>query len=176
MANVLPITMIGQTILEENAKQVTGVRGVKIQGLIDDMMITCESARGLGIAAPQVGEPLRLFIISSKPCPRYPDAPFMEATVLINPKIISASVEMDEDWESCLSIPGYCGLVSRHRWMEVAYTNRDGEYVKHRKFEDIVARVFQHENDHINGILYPERTKPENLLTTDQYEQRFASA
>lgn len=177
MANVLPITLIGQTILEKKAKIVRNVRGPKIQRLIDDMMITCKSAKGLGIAAPQVGEPLRLFIISSKPCPRYRDAPFMEATALINPTIISRSEDMDEDWESCLSIPGYCGLVPRHKWVKVAYTNRDGEQ-KEDTFEGIVARVFQHENDHINGILYTDqkRIKPENIITTQEYGQRFAAA
>lgn len=177
MANILPITLIGQTILEENAKTVKNIHGPKIQRLIDDMMITCESAKGLGIAAPQVGQSLRLVIISSKPCPRYPKAPFMEATVLINPTIISRSEDMDEDWESCLSIPGYCGLVPRHKWVKVAYTNRDGEQ-KEDTFEGIVARVVQHEDDHTKGMFYtdPKRTKPENILTTQEYEQRFAAA
>ncbi len=177
MANVLPIILIGQTILEEKAKRVRNVLGPKIQKLIDDMMITCESEKGLGIAAPQVGLPLQIIIISSKPCLRYPNAPFMEATVLINPKIISASTEMVDDWESCLSIPGYCGLVRRHTWVKVAYTNRDGVQ-KVVTFEGIAARVVQHEKDHVDGIVYTnkKRTEPQNILTTQEYEQRFAAA
>ena len=176
MPTVLPITKLGHPVLTKIAQKVTNVKDPVIQSLIDNMKETCGAKKGLGIAAPQVDQSLRLILMEPKPCLRYPDAPQMDAVVLINPTVLAVSEEIDEDWESCLSIPGFCGRVPRYKWVEVSYTNRDGEFVECRRFEGLEAIIFQHEEDHINGILFPDRTKPENYLTTEEYEERFVAS
>src|SRR6185295_19161090 len=85
-----------------------------LQAFIDDLIRTGEENLGVGIAAPQVGKSLRLFIMAPKPGPRYPDAPYLEPAAIINPEILRAYGEVKRDWEGCLSIPGFRGLVPRH--------------------------------------------------------------
>ena len=131
-----------------------------IQRLIDDLIETVRAVNGVGIAAPQVNESYQIFIVASSPNPRYPDAPKMEPIAVINPKIISRSDEMVDGWEGCLSIPGIRGLVSRHKSIAVEYTDRDG-HEKTDELSDFIARIFQHEYDHLHGILFLDRL--ENL-------------
>ena len=94
--------------------------------LIDDMLATLLDAGGVGIAAPQVYEPVAIFIVASRPNPRYPDAPVMEPEVVINPEIVDRSDEVVKGWEGCLSIPGIRGEVSRHRSHSAAVPDGGG--------------------------------------------------
>lgn len=170
MPTLLQISKLGHPILREKAKEVENVSNPAIQALIDDMIYTCQDVDGVGIAAPQVYQPLRLFIIASKPSPRYPNAPDMEPTAIINPKIISTSNEEENGWEGCLSIPGIRGLVSRRKSVTVLFDNRNGQH-ELKVFDDFVARVFQHEYDHIDGIVFLDRTDPKDLITEKEYQK-----
>ena len=168
MSVLLQISQLGHPVLRQKAKDVEDVKNPGLQQLIDDMIATCKDANGVGIAAPQVYQPLTLFIIASKPSSRYPNAPEMEPTAIINPTIISTSTKKEEGWEGCLSIPGIRGLVPRHRSITVSFTDRNGERQK-KTYRDFVARVLQHEFDHINGIVFLDRTKPTDLATEKEY-------
>ncbi len=169
MPKQLEITELGNSVLRDETKEVENILDEKIQSLIDDMIHTVGIVNGVGIAAPQVSESLQIFIMCSNPNPRYPDAPEMEIEAIINPKIISASDEKEFDWEGCLSIPKIRGLVPRHTSIEVGYTDRFGK--KHTTtFEGFPARIFQHEFDHLNGIVFLDRMEsPQHLITENEY-------
>lgn len=145
-----------------------------IQNLTDDLLATVNDISGMGLAAPQVYESCRIFIMASHPSPRYPNAPEIEPTAIINPKIISYSEEISKDWERCYSIPGLWGLVPRYKIITVKYTVKDGKIIK-KKFEDFVARIFQHEYDHLDGIVYLDRLESTRDIITDIEFQRLIS-
>ncbi|EAZ89320.1 peptide deformylase [Crocosphaera chwakensis] len=152
----LEIAQVGNPILRQQAQYVTDITDEKLQQLIDTLLTTAIDAKGVGIAAPQVSQSYRLFIVCSHPNSRYPDAPSMEPTVMINPCLVSHSEEMVKGWEGCLSVPGVRGLVSRYQKITVEYLDRYGK-LHQQEFTDFVARIFQHELDHLNGILFIDR-------------------
>ena len=161
------IAQLGEPVLRRVAGKVADPLGHAVQALIDDMLVTMVDADGVGIAAPQVFEPLSLFIVSSRPNQRYPEAPEMEAAAMLNPEILWASEEKEKGWEGCLSIPGLRGLVPRHRRIGVRYLNRAGE-VREEEYSGFLARVFQHEFDHVQGILYVDRVESTHDLITEK--------
>ena len=127
-----------------------------LRALIDDMSETMHSVNGAGLAAPQIGIGLRVVIFGVTSNPRYPDVEEVPDTVLVNPVLTPLSDEMEESWEGCLSVPGMRGWVPR--WTRLKYTGFD-EHGKRfeRTVGDFHARVVQHECDHLDGILYPQR-------------------
>lgn len=175
MAKLLQVAQLGQPLLRETSLPVKDIANVKIQTLIDEMLATVVDVAGLGLAAPQVYELSRIFIIASHPNPRYPDAPYMEPVAVINPKIIKHSRQQYDDWEGCLSIPGLRGLVPRWKWVEVSYQDRTGQQFK-RKFIGLVGRIFQHEYDHLEGILFVDRVRSSKDLMTDKEYLRMIAA
>ncbi|KQU81565.1 MULTISPECIES: peptide deformylase [unclassified Rhizobacter] len=128
----------------------------ELQQLIDDMFDTMHHANGAGLAAPQIGVDLQLVIFGFKNNTRYPDAPAVPETVLINPTIVPLSDEREAGWEGCLSVPGLRGVVPRYA--RIRYTGLDpqGNLID-REAEGFHARVVQHECDHLIGKLYPTR-------------------
>ena len=169
------IAQLGQPVLRGVAGKITDPADPAVQALIDDMLVTVADADGVGIAAPQVYEPLSLFIVASRPNPRYPDAPEMEPTAMINPEIIWVSDEKEKGWEGCLSIPGLRGPVPRHRRIGVRYLTRKGE-VREEEYADFLARVFQHEFDHVRGVVFVDRVKnTRELITEKEYIRRIQS-
>lgn len=154
--DLLQVALLGHPVIREIATQVEDIKNKRIQKLIDDMIATVIDVDGVGIAAPQVYKPYRIFILASHPTPRYPDAPTMIPTAIINPKIISYSDDKEKDWEGCLSIPGIRAVVPRSRTITVRYTTRDGNVVD-TSYEGFVARIFQHEYDHLDGIVFLDR-------------------
>lgn len=173
MTEPLEITQLGNPILHQKAQLVDNVRDESIQKLIDALIVTVASANGVGIAAPQVAKSYRLFIVASRPNPRYPNAPEMEPTAMINPQIIAHSSEIVKGWEGCLSIPGIRGLVPRYQAVEVEYTTRDGK-LHRQELTDFVARIFQHEHDHLDGIVFLDRVESTlDLMTEQEYQQRI---
>ncbi len=164
---ILEIAEMGNPVLRERAAEVEDVLDPGVQSFIDDLIATGISANGVGIAAPQVEVPKRIFIISSRPNIRYPDAPLMGPEAVINPEIISYSDETVKDWEGCLSIPGIRGLVPRSRSVRVKYISRDGK-VEEKEFSDFIARIFQHELDHLNGVLFLDRLESIRDIITDR--------
>lgn len=172
MAESLQIAQLGNPVLRQQAQVVDNIRDERLQQLIDHLIATVVAANGVGIAAPQVSESYRLFIVASRPNPRYPYAPLMEPTAMVNPRIISHSPEIVQGWEGCLSIPGIRGLVPRHQAVEVEYTNRHGQ-LHRQELTDFVARIFQHEYDHLNGIVFLDRVEStKDLMTEQEYQQR----
>lgn len=131
----------------------------QLRELIADMQDTMRAANGAGLAAPQIGVDLQLVIFGTDaPNPRYPDAPIVPRTVLINPVITPLSDEEEEGWEGCLSVPGLRGVVPR--WRRIRYSGFDetGRAIE-REAEGFHARVVQHECDHLVGKLYPMRVR-----------------
>src|SRR4051812_13801785 len=151
MALIRQIAQLGHPVLREPAKPVEFPASTQIRALAEDMLVTMRDAEGVGIAAPQVYEGASLFIVASRPNDRYPDAPSMEPELVVNPEIVERSDEIVKGWEGCLSIPGIRGNVPRHRRIRVRYRTLEGSEVD-REFEGFVARVFQHEDDHLHGL------------------------
>ena len=173
MIESLQIAQLGNPILRQQAQLVDNVRDERIQKLIDALILTAAASNGVGIAAPQVSESYRLFIVASRPSPRYPNAPEMQPTAMINPQIIGRSPEVVKGWEGCLSIPGIRGLVPRSQAIEVEYTTRDGK-LHRQELTDFVARIFQHEYDHLDGIVFLNRVEStQDMMTEQEYQQRI---
>ena len=128
----------------------------ELQRLIDDMFETMHHVGGVGLAAPQIGVDLQLVIFGFERSERYPDAPAVPPTILLNPRITPLDDEMEEGWEGCLSVPGLRGAVSRHRRIRYQGLDPQGQPID-RSVEGFHARVVQHECDHLIGRLYPSR-------------------
>jgi peptide deformylase len=165
------IAQVGAPILRSLAQPVEQISEPKITELIDCLINTAIAHRGVGIAAPQINQPYRIVIIASHPSDRYPQAPTMSPTAMINPRLLSHGEQIVKDWEGCLSVPNTRGLVPRYQQIEVEYTSTTGE-VKQEILTDFVARIFQHELDHLEGIIFTDRIdNPRDLYTESEYHQ-----
>lgn len=170
------IAQIGTPILRGQAQPVEQVTDYKIIELIDCLVKTVTANQGVGIAAPQISQPYRIFIIASHPSDRYPLAPTMPPTVMINPRILSHGEQVVKDWEGCLSVPDTRALVSRYQQIEVEYTTKSGE-LKQEILTGFIARIFQHELDHLDGIIFTDRlSEPYDLYTETEYRQLIAKS
>lgn len=153
------ILKMGDPRLLRVAKPVERFDTPELHQLVADMFETMKAANGAGLAAPQIGVDLQLVIFGTDaPNPRYPDAPPVPRTVLLNPRITPLSGEEEEGWEGCLSVPGLRGVVPR--WKAIRYSGVDplGQPIE-RTAEAFHARVVQHECDHLIGRLYPTRMR-----------------
>jgi peptide deformylase len=169
------IAQLGHPVLRAPVARVSLPAADEIRALVADMLETLRDLGGVGIAAPQVHESLAIFIVASRPVPRYPDAPTIEPEVVINPEIIEGSAEFVKDWEGCLSIPGIRGLVPRNRHIKVRYYTVEGHIVE-RDFHDFAARIFQHEDDHLKGIVFLDRLEStRDVITEKEYQKRTLS-
>ena len=149
---------MGDLRLLQKAAAVEDFGTPELDELLADMRETMASLSGAGLAAPQIGVPLRLVIFGVKANPRYPKAEEVPDTVLINPTLAPLSDEIEEDWEGCLSVPGLRGWVPR--WRSLRYSGYDERGRRfERNVEGFHARVVQHECDHLDGILYPMRIR-----------------
>lgn len=156
---VHPILKMGDPRLLRVARPVDHFDTPELHALVQDMFDTMAAANGAGLAAPQIGVDLQLVIFGSDaPNPRYPDAPIVPRTVLLNPVITPVGDEEEEGWEGCLSVPGLRGVVPR--WRRIRYSGFDpsGKGIE-REAEGFHARVVQHECDHLAGVLYPMRVR-----------------
>lgn len=155
---IRPVLMMGDPRLLETSRAVETLGTPELLFLIADMRDTMAHLNGAGLAAPQVGVPLRVVIFGVKRNPRYPDAEEVPDTVLINPVLTPLGEDMEEDWEGCLSVPGLRGVVARHA--RIRYTGFDEQGLSiDRTVQGFHARVVQHECDHLDGILYPMRVR-----------------
>lgn len=170
---VLDIVTLPNPILRQKTRPVTRF-DAELQNLIDRMIETMREANGVGLAAPQIGQPLRLAVIES--LPKVDDEGneienSRELFVIVNPEIIWESRDMVDGVEGCLSIPGYVGEVARHQSIRVRGQDRTGKKTRWR-LNGWTARIFQHEIDHLNGVLYIDRlTAPENLWTEEEFKE-----
>ncbi len=167
MAKLLQVALLGNPILRQKAKEVQNARNPRIQSLIDDLLETVMDVNGVGIAAPQVYESLRIIIVASHPNPRYPDAPEMKPTPMINPKIITHSKIIKKNWEGCLSIPGIRGLIPRFTSITIEYSDKRGKMFR-KEFSDFIARIIQHEIDHLDGLMLLDRVESNREIITDK--------
>ena len=154
---VREILKMGDPRLLRLAQAVTAFDTDQLHLLITDMLDTMAAANGAGLAAPQIGVDLQVVIFGTNSVnPRYPDAPVVPRTVLINPVITALDIDMENGWEGCLSVPGMRGLVPRYA--RIRYTGFDqyGDAID-RTVDGFHARVVQHECDHLVGKLYPMR-------------------
>jgi peptide deformylase len=170
---VLPIVQIGHPVLRERTREVGAeeLASVEVQQLIDDLVETMRAAGGAGLAAPQVGVPLRLFAVEVRENPRYPYKPPIPLRVLVNPVVAPRSERTFPSYEGCLSIPNLRGLLPRFTEVDVDYLDRD------RRPQRLTARglsagTFQHEQDHLDGILIVDRADPATLTTWDEFDAR----
>jgi len=154
---IRPVLRMGEPLLQRIAAAVTRF-DAELHALLTDMDDTMRALNGAGIAAPQIGVSQRVVIFELADNPRYPHIAPVPYTVLVNPLVTPLTAEEDEGWEGCLSVPGMRGLVPRHR--RVRYRGYDQHGVPiDRTVEGFHARVVQHEVDHLDGILFPQRVR-----------------
>ena len=173
------IVEVGHPVLRERAREVSEeeLRSDEVQRLIDDMVDTMRAADGAGLAANQVAETLRIAVVEVRPGnPRYPYKPPVPLTVVVNPVIEPLDNEVERINEGCLSVPDLRGEVPRHMSIRLRYTDRDGE--EHEEVRrGLTAGTFQHELDHLDGVLFLDRVEdPATLTTWDAYERFHRNA
>jgi peptide deformylase len=157
------VLRMGDPRLLARARPMEDFDAPELSSLIEDMQDTMTHLDGAGLAAPQIGVSLRVVIFGFDANPRYPEAPPLPFTVLINPELTPLSDEEEDGWEGCLSVPGLRGMVPR--WKRLRYSGLDLSGVRfEREVEGFHARVVQHECDHLDGILYPMRLKDMRLF------------
>lgn len=155
---VREILKMGDPRLLRVAQPVREFGSPALRELVADMLDTMKAANGAGLAAPQIGVDLRLVIFGFERNERYPEAPPVPMTVLINPEITPLSAQEEEGWEGCLSVPGLRGVVPRHASIRYRGFDLEGQPID-RLAEGFHARVVQHECDHLDGRLYPMRVR-----------------
>ena len=153
---VREVLRMGHPVLRERSKPVEGFGTRELLELVADMKDTMAAKHGAGLAAPQIGVAQRVVIFGVTQNPRYPDAEEVPFTVLVNPKIVLLTREVEEGWEGCLSVPGMRGVVPRYTKLRYSGYDEHGKPIE-REAEGFHARVVQHECDHLDGILYPQR-------------------
>jgi len=153
---VLSIARMGADVLKRRADEVTDFRDPALLALVDNMLETMNDADGVGLAAPQVSVPLRV-VMFFVPAERNKDLD-VPLTVMINPVITPLAQTQEKGWEACLSVPGLTGEVPRYTSIKYSFQDLKGAMIE-REAEDFHARVVQHECDHLDGVLYPERMK-----------------
>lgn len=167
------IRELGDPILRLRAAELTDLKTPAVSEIIRDLFDTMNHSQGVGIAAPQIGESLRIFIVASKPNERYPHAPVMEPRVVVNPEIVSLSENTEKGWEGCLSIPGIRGFVPRPTHICVRYTDAESGELVETEFRDFIARVWLHEYDHLEGVVFLDRLQsPRDIITTRELQRR----
>jgi peptide deformylase len=167
------ILTIGDPVLRQRAREVTPeeLRSPQVQRLIDDMIETKRAADGAGLAANQVGETLRIAIAEVEGTnPRYPYKPPIPLCVTVNPVIEPVDDELVEINEGCLSVPDLRGYLERHLSVRVRYLDRDGREHEEVK-RGLTAGTFQHEVDHLDGVLFVDRADPRTLSTWAHFDR-----
>jgi peptide deformylase len=170
---VREITTLGDPVLRERARRVDAdeLHTPAVQGLIDDLIDTKRAAHGAGLAANQIGEALRIAVVEvEENNPRYPYKPPFPLTVLVNPVLEAIGDETASINEGCLSVPGLRGEVLRHVEMRARFLDRDGGE-RELAVRGLTAGTFQHEVDHLDGVLFVDRADSRTLTTWEQFER-----
>ncbi len=155
---IRPVLRMGDPRLLQVARPVTRFDTPELAALLADMQDTMRAEKGVGLAAPQIGVDLQVVIFGFDHSERYPEAPPVPCTVLINPVLTPLAEDTEEDWEGCLSVPGLRGRVPRYSKLRYSGFDANGLTIA-REAEGFHARVVQHECDHLQGILYPMRIR-----------------
>jgi peptide deformylase len=171
--SVREVVAIGDPVLRERARELSPaeIASPEIQELIEDLIDTKRATHGAGIAANQVGEPVRVAIVEvEEGNPRYPYKPPIPLTVMINPSLEPVGGETIEINEGCLSVPDLRGSLPRHLAVRVRYLDRKGEEQEEVK-QGLTAGTFQHEVDHLDGVLFVDRADPRTFATWEQFDR-----
>ena len=171
--SVREVVQIGDPMLRQPARELNPeeIDSPEVQRLIDDLIDTKRAAHGAGIAANQVGEPVRVAIVEvEEGNPRYPYKPPVPLTVMINPALEPLGNETVEINEGCLSVPDLRGSLPRHPAVRVHYLDRHGAPHEEVK-RGLTAGSFQHEIDHLNGTLFVDRADPKTFATWEQFDR-----
>ena len=174
--SLLKVAYMGHPVLRRPARQIDRAELTlpSMQKLIDDMIDTMHEYHGVGLAAPQIHEGLRIFVASINPGEEEPLPPDIEPMVFINPVITPIGSDVLEDWEGCLSVPDIRGRVLRARAIRVSAMDRSGAVIDVTS-QDFPARVIQHETDHLDGVLFLDRMRTlESLAFVDEYARYWA--
>ena len=147
---------LGNPLLNRPADTVTTFDSEALEELVQDLFDTMAARGGVGLAAPQIGVALRVVVFAMAANSRYPNAKPIPRTALINPQLEPMDDAIDAGWEGCLSLPGLRGLVPRYRRIHYSAYSTNGERIE-REVDGFHARVVQHECDHLDGVLYPQR-------------------
>jgi peptide deformylase len=171
---ILKVCQLGHPVLRRVAEPVPpeSIAQSAFQQFIDDMVETMYEYEGVGLAAPQVHVSQQVAVLQVEKHPRYPDAPAVPLTVLINPRVTVVSEDTVDGWEGCLSIPELRGVVPRYRELRVEALDRNGKRVDFIA-KDFHARVVQHEYDHLQGKVYADRMPSLETLTHLTEWQRY---
>ncbi|HEX4214363.1 MAG TPA: peptide deformylase [Candidatus Dormibacteraeota bacterium] len=161
------LVLIGDPVLRRRAQPV--IDFTQAQELVDRLADILAEIHGAGLAAPQIGVSLQALVVEVRQNEDFPDRPVSPLMAMVNPRITAASEESDRDWEGCFSVPGLIGVVPRATWIEVDYQDPDGTG-REQRYEGYVARVLQHEIDHLHGIFFLDRMP--NLLSLSTLENR----
>lgn len=174
MAKIRQIAQLGAPILRQKARPVDYADPATLE-IIADMQATLTDTSGVGLAAPQINESVQILIISSKPSPRYPHAPLMQPVVMLNPSFTAVAREKEKDWEGCLSIPGIRAQVPRYKKISINFTSIDG-IQQTIVYQDFVARVFQHEYDHLQGKVYLDQVEDTlDIISEFEFQKLIAA-
>ena len=170
---LLKIAQIGHPVLRQRARELTldELLSPATQTFIDDLVETMHDASGAGLAAIQVYNPIRICAIEVANNPRYPYKPNIPLTILVNPVIEPLTTETFENYEGCLSVPNLRGVVDRFTEVRVTGWDREGNPVD-RHIKGLTAGTFQHEGDHLDGVLFVDRVKdPRTLCTWAEFDR-----
>jgi peptide deformylase len=169
------ILQVGDPVLRERAREVSPDELPSLQGLIDSMIETMRSAGGAGLAANQVGDLHRILVAEVDHNPRYPYKPPLPLTVMVNPVIEPLGEDTIPIIEGCLSVPGLRGELDRFAAIRVSYLDRGGA-ARESTFEGLSAGTFQHEVDHLDGVLFLDRVKPRTFMTWEEFDRHHRDA
>lgn len=173
MSQSSPIQQLGAEVLRQTALAVEDFTASELVTLLNELMQHMQAENGVGIAAPQLGVSLQVLVVASRPTPRYPNAPTMSPLVMINPRYQVLDETLIKDWEGCLSVPGIRALVPRYPSVLVDFQDRDGQSQQIR-FDDFPARVFQHEYDHLIGLVYLDRVESNrDIVAESEFYKRI---
>ncbi len=172
MARVLEIAQLGTPVIRQRAAEVRDLHDPHVLALLDDLLVTVAEENGMGIAAPQVSESTRIIVLASKANARYPYAPTMKPTAMINPEMTWSSKTIAKDWEGCLTVPGLRGLVPRYQTIRIRYQTLDGKIIE-TEYDGFLARIFQHEVDHLDGLVFLDRLETTKDLITEKEWQKL---
>lgn len=169
------IVQLGAEVLRQQAMPIDDFASAEFHELINIMHRVMVEANGVGIAAPQIGVSQQVVIIASRPTPRYPQAPEIAPIVMVNPRFEVVDAEMIKDWEGCLSVPGVRALVPRYRAIDVVFQNPQGG-IERLALQAFPARVFQHEYDHLLGMVYLDRVENNrDIISETEFFKHIAS-
>lgn len=167
------IALLGNPVLRKIAVAVDDIQCDETQNIITSMLTKVAEAGGVGIAAPQMGISKRIFIVCSKPNKRYPNAPLMQPSAMINPEIIKHGKEITKDWEGCLRVPALRGLVPRYQQIDIRYFDQHGA-LHNTRYSGFLARIFQHELYHLDGLTFIDRLESSrDLYSESEWVKQF---